>query len=88
MHNLINNVSAMTYTSTQLLTVDQFIAQYGDDSRYELADGELIDRSPSLVNPTNQPLPFANWMGRSIVSSNIASATRSRQTYYPICNFG
>ena len=35
----------MTYTPTQTLTVAQFIAQYGDDSRYELADGELIDRS-------------------------------------------
>jgi Uma2 family endonuclease len=35
----------MTYTPTQTLTVDHFIAEYGDDSRYELADGELIDRS-------------------------------------------
>jgi Uma2 family endonuclease len=35
----------MTYTSAQILTVDRFIAEYGDDSRYELADGELIDRS-------------------------------------------
>lgn len=34
----------MTYTPTQTLTFDEFIAQYGDDFRYELADGELIDR--------------------------------------------
>lgn len=34
----------MTYTPTQtLITVAQFIAQYGDDSRYELADGELTE---------------------------------------------
>jgi len=35
----------MTYTPTQTLTFDEFIAQYGDNFRYELADGELIDRS-------------------------------------------
>lgn len=33
----------MTYTYP--LTIEQFIATYGDDTRYELADGELIDRS-------------------------------------------
>jgi Uma2 family endonuclease len=38
---------SMTYTPTQLLTVDQFIAQYGDDYRYELADGELIHMEPT-----------------------------------------
>ncbi len=37
----------MAYTPTQLLTVDQFVAQYGDDYRYELADGELIDMEPT-----------------------------------------
>jgi len=59
--------SAMTYTPTQTLTVDQFIAQYGDDARYELADGELIDMEPTgphetvggkLATPTSAwPLP-------------------------------
>ncbi len=42
----------MTYTPTQTLTVDQFIAQYGDDSRYELADGELIDMEPTGPHET------------------------------------
>lgn len=37
----------MTYISAKILTVDQFVTQYSDDSRYELADGELIDRSPT-----------------------------------------
>jgi Uma2 family endonuclease len=37
----------MTYTPTQTLTFDEFIAQYGDDFRYELADGELIDMEPT-----------------------------------------
>lgn len=37
----------MTYTPTQTLTVDQFIAQHGNNTRYELADGELIDMEPT-----------------------------------------
>jgi Uma2 family endonuclease len=37
----------MTQTSSKLLTVDEFIAQYGDEPRYELIDGELIDMEPT-----------------------------------------
>ena len=37
----------MTYTSTKLLTFDDFIAQYGDNPRYELIDGELRDMEPT-----------------------------------------
>jgi Uma2 family endonuclease len=29
------------------LTVDQFVAQYGDDKRYELIDGEVFDLEPT-----------------------------------------
>lgn len=36
---------AYTYTYTKTLAFAEFIAQYGDDSRYELIDGELRDRS-------------------------------------------
>lgn len=42
----------MTYTPTQTLTVDQFIAQYGNESCYELADGELIDMEPTGPHET------------------------------------
>lgn len=42
----------MTYALTSALSVDAFIAQYGDDPRYELADGELIDMEPT--GPTRQ----------------------------------
>ncbi|MBJ7901535.1 MAG: Uma2 family endonuclease [Cyanobacteria bacterium RI_101] len=42
----------MTYTLTQPLAVDQFIAQYGDDCRYELADGELINMEPTGPHET------------------------------------
>lgn len=42
----------MTYTPTKPLTFDEFIAQYGDDPRYELADGELIDMEPTGPHET------------------------------------
>ncbi|NEO26400.1 MAG: Uma2 family endonuclease [Kamptonema sp. SIO4C4] len=42
----------MTYTPTQNLTVNQFIARYSDDARYELADGELIDMEPTGPHET------------------------------------
>lgn len=32
---------------TQPLSFENFVAQYGDDSRYELADGELVDMEPT-----------------------------------------
>lgn len=37
----------MAYTLTKTLAFDAFINQYGDDFRYELADGELIDMEPT-----------------------------------------
>lgn len=37
----------MTYTPTKTLTFDEFIAQHGDEFRYELADGEIIDMEPT-----------------------------------------
>jgi Uma2 family endonuclease len=42
----------MTYTPIKPLTIDQFITQYGDDFRYELADGELIDMEPTGPHET------------------------------------
>ncbi|MGB3202173.1 MAG: Uma2 family endonuclease [Nodosilinea sp.] len=38
----------MTQTSSALvLGVDEFLTRYGDNPRYELADGELIDMEPT-----------------------------------------
>jgi Uma2 family endonuclease len=37
----------MTYTPAKLLTFEEFLAQYGDNSRYELIDGELRDMEPT-----------------------------------------
>lgn len=37
----------MVQLAPQLLTVDEFINRYGDDERYELIDGELINMEPT-----------------------------------------
>jgi Uma2 family endonuclease len=37
----------MTYTPPKLITFDQFLAEYGDNPRYELIDGELRDMEPT-----------------------------------------
>ena len=37
----------MTQAIPKLLIFDEFIARYGDDERYELIDGELIDMEPT-----------------------------------------
>jgi Uma2 family endonuclease len=37
----------MTYTPTKTFSFEEFIAAYGDNPRYELADGELIDMEPT-----------------------------------------
>lgn len=59
----------MTYTPTQPLTVDQFIAQYGDDARYELADGELIDMEPTGPHETVGG-KLATHIGMAITQAN------------------
>jgi len=43
----------MTQTSSSLvLSVDEFLTRYGDNPRYELADGELIDMEPTGLHET------------------------------------
>lgn len=40
----------MFQLAPQRLTVDEFITRYGDDERYEIVDGELIDLEPTGLN--------------------------------------
>lgn len=42
----------MSYTSIRPLTLEEFLTQYGDNPRYELADGELIDMDPTGPHET------------------------------------
>jgi hypothetical protein len=37
----------MTYTPSKLLSFETFIAEYGDNTRYEIIDGEIRDRLPT-----------------------------------------
>jgi len=37
----------MTYTPPKLLSLEEFITQYADNTRYELIDGELRDMEPT-----------------------------------------
>ncbi|MFO0052812.1 MAG: Uma2 family endonuclease, partial [Dolichospermum sp.] len=37
----------MTYTPVKTLTFEQFLIEYGDNTRYELIDGELRDIEPT-----------------------------------------
>lgn len=42
----------MTYTPRKILTFEAFLAEYRDNPRYELADGELIDMEPTGPHET------------------------------------
>jgi Uma2 family endonuclease len=37
----------MAYTLSQTLSFEEFLTQYGDEPRYELADGEVVDMEPT-----------------------------------------
>lgn len=42
----------MTHAPSKLLTFEDFLAQYRDNPRYELADGELLDMEPTGPHET------------------------------------
>lgn len=77
----------MTYTPAKTLTFDEFIAQYGDDPRYELIDGELRDMEPTgpheavagkIVGRIYTAILHTNlnWViGDSVVSPSLANPT-------------
>lgn len=51
----------MVQLTPKLLTVDDFITQYGDNERYELIDGELIE-----MEPTGPHEQVAAFIGRKL----------------------
>lgn len=51
----------MVQLPTQLLTINEFIIRYGDDARYELIDGELIE-----MEPTGPHEQVAAFIGRKL----------------------
>jgi Uma2 family endonuclease len=42
----------MAYTAQKILTFETFLDRYCDNFRYEFADGELVDRSPTGPHET------------------------------------
>jgi len=42
----------MAYTAQKIITFETFLDRYCDNFRYELADGELVDRSPTGPHET------------------------------------
>lgn len=42
----------MTYTAPKILTFEAFVDRYCNNPRYELADGELVDREPTGPHET------------------------------------
>ncbi|MEG4534449.1 Uma2 family endonuclease [Microcoleus sp. D2_18a_D3] len=42
----------MAYTAPKILTFETFLDRYGDNFRYELADGELVDMEPTGPHET------------------------------------
>lgn len=51
----------MVQTTPELITIADFVERYGDESRYELIDGELIE-----MEPTGPHEEIAAFMGRKL----------------------
>ena len=51
----------MVQSPLKLITVNEFITQYGDSDRYELIDGELIE-----IEPTEPHEQVSSLIGRKL----------------------
>jgi len=60
----------MVYAPTQELTVEEFLDQYCEHPRYELADGELIDMDPTGPHETVGG-KLATQIGMAIVAAKL-----------------
>lgn len=65
----------MAYTPQKLLTFERFLAQYRDNPRYELADGELVDMEPTG--------PHETVSGKLATQIGIAITTEKRPWFIP-----
>lgn len=54
-------LDGMIQSPLKLISVDEFITRYGDDNRYELIDGELIE-----MEPTGPHEQVASYVGRKL----------------------
>jgi Uma2 family endonuclease len=60
----------MAYTAQKILTFETFLDRYCDNFRYELADGELVDRSPTGPHETVSG-KLATQIGRAIAAEKL-----------------
>jgi Uma2 family endonuclease len=65
----------MTYTPTKPLTIVDFLTQYQNNPRYELADGELIDMEPTG--------PHETVSGKLAIKIGIAITTAQHPWFIP-----
>ncbi|HEY9692297.1 MAG TPA: Uma2 family endonuclease [Oculatellaceae cyanobacterium] len=65
----------MAYAAQKLLTFEAFLAQYCDNPRYELADGELVDMEPTG--------PHETVSGKLAAQIGIAIATEKLPWFIP-----
>jgi Uma2 family endonuclease len=65
----------MTYAPTKTLTIADFLTQYQDNPRYELADGELIDMEPTG--------PHETVSGKLAIKIGIAITTAQHPWFIP-----
>ena len=66
----------MVQSLSKALTFEEFVAQYGDDTRYELMDGELVDMEPT--GPHEQVTGFVN------LQLNLAIAQLKQPYFIPM----
>lgn len=62
----------MTYLSQKPLIFEDFLQKYGNEFRYELADGELIDMEPTGSHETVSG-KIATHIGMALISENLGS---------------
>lgn len=59
-------VTSDRHTQQTALSVDAFLARYGDSNRYELIDGEVFDLDPRVSMSRSQPLSPQNSASKSM----------------------
>jgi Uma2 family endonuclease len=75
----------MTYVSPKILPFEDFITQYKDNPRYELADGELIDMEPTGPHETVSG-KLATQVGIHLVTENLPWFIPRTCLIYPFAN--
>ncbi|MGB3787703.1 MAG: Uma2 family endonuclease [Phormidesmis sp.] len=75
-----------TVAAQKFITVDRFLAQYGEDNRYELIDGEVFDLEPT--GPHEQVSAFIDRkLNVQIENLNLPYFVLQRGTLKPLGNF-